>query len=262
MVDAYFTTRDGTWFEPTDHARGPWDETACHGGPPTALIVRAIEAIVPAQRLARLTVELMRPVPVAGFRVQGQVRRPGRSVTLTEAEIFDDDHVYVRAYGLHMRRLDGFTTLTAPAPPPDFADAVPGPFPIHETRHGRDGFIGSVDVRYNVAEGSAGTGGPTTIWLRLRVPILDGEVPSPLQRLCPLADCGNGVSYNEYLDRVGFVNPDLTIAFHREPVGEWHAARVRSHWHTDGTGISDAELFDVDGVVGRAVQTLLLVPAG
>nr|MDJ0925246.1 thioesterase family protein [Acidimicrobiia bacterium] len=69
MTDAYFTTRDGSWFEPTGHTRGPWDKDACHAGPPTALLVRALERLVPKQRLARISVELMRPIPMAGFRV-------------------------------------------------------------------------------------------------------------------------------------------------------------------------------------------------
>ena len=47
MPDTFFTSsprRDGSeWFSPTDHARGPWDPDACHGGPPTALLVRALE---------------------------------------------------------------------------------------------------------------------------------------------------------------------------------------------------------------------------
>jgi hypothetical protein len=68
------------------------------------------------------------------------------------------------------------------------------------------------------------------------------------------------VSYNEYLDRVAFVNPDLTISLHREPVGEWHAARTISHWQSDGSGLADAELFDVSGPVGRALQTVMLTP--
>ena len=74
MAAAYFTTRDGVWFEPSHHTRGPWDVAACHAGPPTALMVRALEGLVDHQRLARIQVELLRPIPMSGFRVQAEIR--------------------------------------------------------------------------------------------------------------------------------------------------------------------------------------------
>lgn len=257
MAAAYFTTPDGATFLPTDHSRGPWDPDACHAGPPTALMARAVERLVPDMHLARMTVELMRPIPMTGFRVQGEVRRPGRRVTLTEAELFDDDAIFARAYAMHLRVLDGIELATAGVEVPDFAVAVPGPFPIHTTVHGLEAFNTSVEVRYDPSQ-SRGTGGPTTVWMRPRVPILADEEPSPFQRICPLADCGNGISYNAYLDEILFVNPDLTISVHRPPRGEWHASRVVSHWHPSGIGSAEATLFDVDGPVGSAVQSLLL----
>ena len=260
MSDAFFTTRDGSWFAPTGHARGPWDPDACHAGPPAALMVRAIEGLAAGQRLVRVNIELMRPIPMAGFRVQGEIRRPGRSVTLTEAEILDEDHIYARAYGVHIRALDRFEVRTPPVDAPRFEDAVVADFPIKPVAHDLEAFITSVEVRYDPG-GSLGEGGPTTIWLRTQVPILADEEPSPFQRICPLADSGNGISYNEYLDRVLFLNPDLSLTLHRAPQGEWFCSRAISHWQPDGIGMADAELFDTHGPVGRAVQTVLLAPA-
>lgn len=259
MADAYFHTSDGVWFRPTDHSRGPWDPDACHAGPPIGLMVRASENLVPSQRLSRITVELTRPIPMSGFRVQAETGRTGRSVSTSVAEIVDDDRVYARAHAIHLRTRDPFDCSTATVDVPDLADAVPGPFPITRTRHGLPAFPESLEVRYDPAE-SQGAGGPTTMWLRA-LPLLADEEPSGFQRLCPLADSGNGISYNDYLDRVLFVNPDLTVALHRRPEGEWFCSRVRSHWQPDGVGMSDAELFDTTGPIGRAVQTLLLDPA-
>lgn len=261
MADAYFTTQDGSWFVPTGYTRGPWDVEACHAGPPTALIVRALERLVTEQRLARIVVELMRPIPMSGFRVQAQVRRPGRSVTFTEAEIFDEDRVLVRAFGMHHRRLDHVELSTAPFELPEFDRAVAAPFPIRETTHGEQAFASSIEVRYDPSA-SQGTGGPTVMWMRTKVPILADEEPSGVQRMCPLADSGNGISYNDYLDKILFLNTDLLLSFVREPVGEWLGTSAISHWEPDGTGLADAELFDRSGPVGRATQNLLLKPAG
>lgn len=257
MAEAYFTTPDGTWFVPTGYTRGPWDVNACHAGPPTALVVRALERLIPEQRLARLSVELIRPIPMTGFRAQAEIDRPGRSVTLSRAEILDDDKIYVRVRGLHIRTLDDFPFAATPGTAPDFARSEPGPFPIRDTRHGEQAFPSSIETRYD-PDASPGRGGPTIVWMRVTVPLLPDEEFSGLQRICPLADSGNGISYNTYIDKALFLNPDLTLALHRDPVGEWFASRVMSHWQPDGTGLADAELFDTTGPVGRAIQTLLL----
>lgn len=149
MTDAFFSTTDGSFFHPTAWTRGPWDLNACHAGPPTALMVRAMERLVPAQRLARVTVELMRPIPMSGFHVQAEIRRPGRSVTLSEAEIFDEERVLARAFGMHLRQRDLMEVTTAPFDMPDFAAAAAGPFPLRETRHAEKAFNTSIEVRYD-----------------------------------------------------------------------------------------------------------------
>jgi hypothetical protein len=259
MTDAYFTTNDDSWFEPTDYARGPWDPNACHGGPPTALLVRAVEGLAPGQRLVRVAVDLRRPIPMSGFRVQGELRRPGRSVTYTEAEIFDEDHIYARAYAMHIRTLDRFDVSTADVSVPRFEDSVPGTFFVDALVHDLGGFPDSLEVRFDRA-GEAGTGGPKTMWMRTKVAIIDGEEPTPFQKISPLGDCGNGISHNSSLDQVMYINPDLHLSLHRDPVGDWFCSKAVSHWHQNGIGMSDAELFDARGPVGRAVQGLLLAP--
>jgi hypothetical protein len=260
MTEAYFTTDDGVWFRGTGHVRGPWDPNACHAGPPTGLMVRALEALVPDKALTRLAVEIARPIPMAGFRVEAEWRKEGRAVTLTVARIRDDDRVYATAQAMHLREID-LPTKTAPFELPDFAAAVPGPFPITDTLHTEQAFPSSIEGRYDPSA-SIGQGGPTVVWMRNRVPLLEGEEPSGFQRLCPLADSGNGISYNEYLDRVLFVNADLLLSVHRQPEGEWLGAKVVSHWGSNGIGMADAELFDMTGPVGRATQNLLLDPTG
>ena len=76
MTAAFFTI-DGEWFRPTDYCRGPWDPNACHAGPPTGLLARASEQLVPDQQLVRLTVDLTRPIPHAGFRIDAAVDPQG-----------------------------------------------------------------------------------------------------------------------------------------------------------------------------------------
>jgi hypothetical protein len=75
-------------FASTPHTRGPWDPAFQHAGPPAALLGRALERCEPrdGMLLARLTFEILRPVPVGEVDVAARVVRPGRSVQLLEAE--------------------------------------------------------------------------------------------------------------------------------------------------------------------------------
>jgi hypothetical protein len=253
---------DVEWFTPTDHTRGPWDPDGCHAGPPTGLLVRAMERALPSVRLARITVDLAKPIPMAGFRIDADVTRSGRTVGATRAAIIDsDDVVRVTAIGLHIASQDS-PLFDGPLDNADFVaprlrESEAGLFPIPAPmRHGLPGFSGSA-VRMRYPAGQTPDPGPTTAWMNTD-PLLPGEVPSPFQRICPLADCGNAFSRHFDPDDVKFVNPDLTIALHRDPVGDWLGSRTVSQWQPSGIGLASATLFDDDGTVGMALQTMIL----
>ena len=268
MTEAFFTSTrrpDGTeWFSPTDHARGPWDADACHGGPPTGLLVRALERTMPDVRLARISVDLGRPVPMAGFTIEAEVVRTGRATGNSRASIVDAaGKVRATATGMHVAvsptplfpaTLDnsGLTT-------PRLAEAVPGGFPIGRVGHDRPAFRNAVEMRYPPGEDNGP--GATTAWMRT-LPLLPDEEPSPFQRISPLADCGNAFGRHVDPGKVQFINGDLVIALHRDPVGEWMGSRSVAFWQPSGVGLADALLFDDEGPVGRALQTLLLRPVG
>lgn len=259
MSPTSFFTLDGDWLVGTSATRGPWDVNACHAGPPTAMIARAFERAVPAQRLTRITVELTRPIPIDGFRIETEVVRAGRSVSATRADLVDrDGEVRVRASGLHVQQGGPHHFPTVDPATPDLDEARPGIFPMRRTVHGQPAFGASVETMYPPGEGP--DGGPTTLWLKT-LPMLPDEEPSPFQRICPLADTGNANSRNAEPGEVAFVNPDVTVLLHRDPVGEWLGSSAVSYWQPDGIGLADALLFDRMGVVGRALQTLLLRPA-
>jgi hypothetical protein len=81
MSESIFT-RDGELFVPSELARGPWSPDAQHGGAPAALLARVVEQFDggDAMFVARLTLELLRPVPIAPLAVRVAMRRPGRKV--------------------------------------------------------------------------------------------------------------------------------------------------------------------------------------
>src|SRR5207244_2389894 len=80
---------DGELFVPSKMTEGPWSPDAQHGGPPSALLVRALEACpsdTPA-RLVRITSELLRPVPLTPLRATARIVHASRKVQRVEASL-------------------------------------------------------------------------------------------------------------------------------------------------------------------------------
>src|SRR5665213_4139911 len=100
---------DGDGYLPTDLARGPWSPDALHGGPVAALVTRAVEqrATDDGLQLARVTVELLRPVPLAPLTVATSLVRPGRKVQLVDVVVEAGDVEVAWGRALRIRRLDG-----------------------------------------------------------------------------------------------------------------------------------------------------------
>ena len=256
MSDPAFFRDVGGLITGFDAARGPWSADACHAGPVTAVITRSLEHCVRDKQLVRITVTFQRPIPMAGFRVASSLEGAGRTGATARAVLTGgDDKVCAVAEGLFLATgsADGLPTPDLPAP--DFEAAEKGEFPVQRAVHGLPFFNSGIEVAYPPGESSEP--GPTTMWMRT-IPIIEGEVPSPFERLCPLADCGNGISRNTEFDEASFVNPDLTVAVLRLPVSDWLASESISFWEPNGIGLSQSQLYDTQGVIGHALQTLIV----
>lgn len=254
MPDAVFLP-DGPRFAPTRLAAGPWDPGAAHGGAPAALLGRALETAAPTEGMhfARVSVEFLRPVPLAPLAVETEVLRPGRRVQLLGARLLAGDTEVCRATALLIRRTAG--DPAPPAPPPPGPDrGVDSPF----TRS-LDGTFGGAAVQHRFVAGDW-TPGPATVWMRLAVPLVAGERPSPLVRVLAAADFGNGVGAALDWNHHVFINPDLTVYLERLPAGEWVCLEAVTHPGEPGTAVAESVLYDERGRIGRAVQALLVAP--
>jgi hypothetical protein len=262
MSDAIFRV-DGDVAHPTDLARGPWTAEAQHGGAPAALLARSVEHCDAGagMQVVRLTVELLRPVPIAPLRVRTRLIRPGKKVQLVEASliVIATDTEVARATGLRMRRAEIAlppAALPAGTPPPPEHGAPSQP-PWAGRIHYDAFHSGGVEMRF--VAGTFEQPGPATAWIRLRVPLVHGEATSPLARVAAAADFGNGISW--VLDRTQgyqFINPDLTIYLQRQPIGEWIALEATTFPDPSGAGIAESRLYDQHGPIGRSVQGLLI----
>jgi hypothetical protein len=255
-----FVQQDGGHFVATELARGPWDPNAQHGGAPAGLLAHAFDALATADglALARLTYEFVRPVPLGELAVHAEIVRPGRRVQLLDGTIATVDGVeLVRARALRVER-----AVNVPLHALSVGDVPPGP------EHGSASDWPARDVKVFAADameirfvaGGFMDPGPASAWFRLRVPMIDGTDPTPLQRLAAAADFGNGISSVLPWDGYVFINPDLTVYVEREPVGEWICLESSTRIAGGGVGFSESVLYDEQGRVGRAAQALLVAP--
>jgi hypothetical protein len=261
--------RHGDLFLPTEATIGPWSREAQHGGPSTMLLAREVERVGAAQpmRVVRLTVELLRPVPVRPLRVSARLARAGRRADRVEATLHADEVEVARALALRIRR----HAFEAPPPEQEAPPALPekeidwGPNAWGASgwaKHGSEANYGSLGVELRLAAGTVTESGPASVWVRLRLPVVTGEEPSPLMRAAAAADFANGVSWVLDPTQFLFVNPDLSVHLHRQPAGEWICLAARTHLNSDGIGVAEGVLYDLQGRIGAALQSLVVEPRG
>lgn len=243
-------------FRATRLTAGPWSPDAQHGGPPAALLAAAAEACEPRAEMvvARVTVEILGAIPVGELEVEAAVVRPGRSVELLEARMAAGGREVAVA------RVWRVLATGAPAAPP--ADPAPDSGPDGVAAADLSGtpwdagYLGAVEWRF--LSGSFLEPGPSTVWTRLRVPLLPDEEVSPLTRVLAVADSGNGVSGTLDLDRWWYINPELTVHLHRPAVGEWVCLDAATTISPGGAGLATSVLSDSDGPLARGAQSLLV----
>jgi Thioesterase-like superfamily len=252
VSDAFYAL-DADRIVPSELTRGPWDPGAQHAGPPSALLARALERCEPREgaRMARVTVEILAPVPIAPMSVSARVVRPGRSVELIEASLEGADGELMRARGWRLVEGETAAEWEREPPPPgrEEAEALQF-FPTGESV----GWHTAMEIVF--ARGRFLEPGPGVAWMRPRVPLVEGEAITPLQRTMLAADAGNGISAPLDWQTHIFINTDLTVHLLRPPRGEWVC--LDSVTHVDGVGMTDTALWDDEGRIGRAVQTLLV----
>ncbi|MEV6010965.1 thioesterase family protein [Streptomyces sp. NPDC051976] len=257
LPEAFYRDLGDGRYDSTPATAGPWSPKAQHAGPPSALLGRAMERheARPGMRIARVTLELPRPVPVGELQVSVRTVRGGGRAELLEGEITADGKPVLLARAWRIVSSPARTPQLRPVPgPPPLPEAQP----VHTmTDAYMDGYIAAMEWRFGPGSGFDSPG-PGTAWARQRVPLVAGEQDTPLTRALTLADSSWAVGF-ELDHRQGFViNTDVTLALHREPVGEWLCLRSATAASPEGSGLAVGQLDDMAGDCGRVVQTLLV----
>lgn len=205
--------------------------------------------------VGRFTMDLLGPIPLGPLAVTADVVRPGRTVALLQAGLYDE------GAGRAVARAQAWTfPLTAEGPEQGGA-----PLP-HTHAEGRleappaswvPGYLDSVEWRW--VQGAVTRAGPAVVWMRPLIPLVPGEQMTGLQRLLTCIDSASGASATLEPAEWRFMNTELTVHVLRPPVGEWICLQAESTLGSGSVGVAASTAYDERGPVGRSAQALLVV---
>lgn len=263
MASALFS-HEHDQYMPTEAAGGPWSPELLHGGPPTGLLAHCMNRIAdPEKRLARLTVDLLRPVPRAPLAVNVETIRTGARLELLAATMTHEGRAVCRGTALFVAEAEtrvpehgrfAAQHLPEPAPGPTLSLAQAAGWENEQTLPGLH-----TTAQVRVVDGARGRG-HGRVWMRLPVPVVAGESTSPAICAATLADFGNGVGQLRLDEHTGSINADVSLHLHRLPLGEWIGFDAASRMQPHGVGMAETLLYDREGLIGRVTQTLMAMP--
>lgn len=245
-------TRDGELFLPTDRAQGAWGNGSLHGGPVAALLAHALESERPEGLMtSRIAFDLMRPVPMAPLAIAARVTREGKRIRYVDAAILAGDQVVARASAV-MQRVGapdaGEVSLPEGLDIPRWQDVPRKPWMNRPDERVR--YHTGVEVRIH---GQPYQGQLVTIWAHVPYALFPGHALTPVEQAAALSDFGNGINLmSRTVPEAPFINSEITLYLHREPVGDWLCLECTGRGDRDGLVSSVARLHDETGFCGHA----------
>ncbi|MBA53280.1 MAG: hypothetical protein CMK89_02390 [Pseudomonadales bacterium] len=261
MPEVLFHVEDG-FYLPTLLAGSPWHPDVLHGGAPAALLAYCFQRQItgPDMLPARLSIDLVRPVPRTPLNVTIQPVRQGKRIALLEANLMAGKNLVARATGLFVKS----EPISLPDSAPRHSGLFPGPEGIdtvsfREVLFGNSetmppGLHTTVQLRPASELNESGKG---SAWISLPVPIIEGERNSPFMLAALASDFGNGVGQLSLGDNIGTINADVQLQLGRLPVGEWIGLDSEALLDETGVGQVLTVMHDVQGRVGQVSQTIM-----
>ena len=247
---------DGNRVVTSPNAAGPWEpaHAARLGAVGAGDVGGGSDSDAGADEIARVTIDLMRPVPVAPLTIETEILREGRKIQLCDVKLLAD--------GVSGRRRHRAQDQAQALSLPRRRQGVAGHAAVARGLAGRGRTWRDQSVRGMVsmraARGRFGQAGAGAIWFRLDHPLVEGEAVSQAMRAVVAADFSNGTASTLDFRAWTYINADLTVNFSRQPVGEWILLDGGSWIGPDGAGLAMSRLADRRGYFGRAVQSLVI----
>jgi hypothetical protein len=249
--EPFFRIDDGR-FIPTRAGVGPWTADSLHGRLIVGLLGAEIERRfrTPEYLPARLTVDMYRLPDLSPVEVVTRVVKDGYRIKVVDAEFISGGQSAGRATCQLLRR-----TEDPPGnvwTPPPWNAPKPGEIPEPEDR--RSGMGGMWAMR--PVAGAFGSLGERKTWMAEVRELVEGRPWTPFARVAVAADFASPFA-NAGDQGLAYINSDVTIYLHREPVTEWVGFEVVNHGHSDGIAIGECFLHDERGSIGSASCTAL-----
>jgi Thioesterase-like superfamily len=270
LPTAFFLPTGPDTFRATAATQGPWDPGAMHGGPPAALLAellsRRASELSPTLRLARASFDFLGGLPLGELTAAVTVPRPGKRVALLEATLSAGGRVAMvgRGWFINAAETGGESPAqsagdTGSLEVPPLSSPPPLPAPQSQRFFSPDGSFGYGEANeWRFTSGGFDQLGPSGAWSRSRLPLIEGERLTGLQRLLILADAANGVSGGLDWKHWIFIPPGMTVTILREPVGEWVHLAARTTFGSDGIALCHGHLSDGQGPVAVVAQPILI----
>jgi hypothetical protein len=260
-VSSAIFVRDGETVIPQDAARGPWDPNALHGSAVAALLAGAFDQ--DGKTLTRVSVDLLAPVPCEPLTLRVSPPAGGSRATRQTVSLLSGERVVARAEALAVTQLD----LDLPSSPASGGS----PFALVDVP-------AMTQTRKAVAEGvgwecfdSLAVAAPRLkaelplggwgYWMRLLIPVVEGAKNTGVQLAVAAADYSSS-STAQYLnfEKWSYRNADLVVHLSRPPAGEWIGLISTSLAQPVGSGLGMGVIYDEDGRLGQAAQSLVVEP--
>ena len=254
-MGAFLFARNGDRIEPTGWSHAPWSADTLDGGATAAVLCQQAESLRSDEdlQLARLTVDLLAPVPAAPMTIAAQSVREGRRIQVVDAQLLDATGVVVaRSSSLFLRRASTppfIVHATEPVAPPAPAGLKTMPFPMP-----RPTLMGAQEGRpFRIPTLEEPGGG----WVRTPLDLYEGIPLSAAARAAAAADRVNAMGSFVLTSNVGAINADITLHFARPPLGEWVAVDVFHRGRGEAQGMLGAHLHDEGGAFGTVLMSVM-----
>ena len=243
---------------PTAAAAGPWDPHIVHGAAVAALFAGQLAPV--DCTLARLTIEILAPVPIVPLTLTASEPSGGARVQRQEGTLSADGRTVATATTVLVRR--GALDLPEKVRRHDSPFDPAGVPALDEPNRAAEEIVGrpSFDSRGVIVEPLRVEGDPRVHqWIRLAVPVVEGTEVRAVEIAAVAADYAQAAVHRMLpFSSWSFRNAELTVHFAREPVGSWVGMRCESMVEPVGAGFNSADLYDAEGRVGASAAVLVV----